>query len=177
MEIYFIPDMKLAYLVTNVGNGNKLLQDSMEFVPLSLSQINADGTIDSSAYQQGSRETLAPHEILMVGLGNYGRRPILFLRTRTDVLIYRVCQFNLCSPKFFIFMQFIYSAQVFRYSRGHLKIRFRKLNHNIILPPTCDTTRNEQSNRDAMEVDDDEQNTPQQTRTIRYFGKNDTRVI
>lgn len=33
-----------------------------------------------------------PSEIFMVGLGNYGRRPILFLRTKTDVLIYRVSE-------------------------------------------------------------------------------------
>lgn len=86
-----MPDMKLAYLVTNVGNGNKVLSDSMEFVPLSLSQMNADGTIDGSLpYQQGSKETTIPKEIFVVGLGNYGRRPILFLRTKTDVLVYRV---------------------------------------------------------------------------------------
>lgn len=86
-----MPDMKLAYLVTNVGNGNKVLSDSMEFVPLSLSQINAEGTLDGTLpFQQASNEATMPSEVFVVGLGNYGRRPILFLRTRTDVLIYRV---------------------------------------------------------------------------------------
>lgn len=82
-----MPDMKLAYIVTNVGNGNKFLSDSMEFVPLLLgqqSEINSDGT-----YQSCNNATM-PTEILMVGLGHHGRRPVLFIRTKTDVLIYSV---------------------------------------------------------------------------------------
>lgn len=88
MEIYFMPDMKLAYIVTNVGNGNKFLSDSMEFVPLHLGQNQTDSNSDGT-YQSCNNATM-PTEILMVGLGDHGRRPILFIRTKTDVLIYRV---------------------------------------------------------------------------------------
>lgn len=88
MEIYFMPDMKLAYLVTNVENGSMVLSDSMEFVPLPLSRMNADGTVDSSTpYHQRDRDATIPKEIIIVGLGNYGRRPMLFIRTNFDLLI------------------------------------------------------------------------------------------
>lgn len=88
MEIYFMPDMKLAYIVTNVGNGNKYLSDSMEFVPLALNQQNADINMDGT-YTAGHMST-TPTEIFMIGLGHNARRPILFLRTRSEVLIYQV---------------------------------------------------------------------------------------
>lgn len=57
-------------------------------------------------------------------------------------------------------------SQVFRYSRGHLKIRFRKLNHNIMLP------MNEPVHR--MEIDENGDINSEQMnriRTIRYFGE------
>lgn len=88
MEIYFMPDMKLAYIVNNVGEGNRYLSDSMEFVPLMLSQ-NGNATMDGSSYQTCNMSTM-PTEIFIVGLGCYGRRPLLFIRTKVDLLIYQV---------------------------------------------------------------------------------------
>lgn len=99
-----MPDMKLAYLVTNVGNGNRFLSDSMEFVSLIQNETN-----DSGNTYQSSNPTL-PLEIFMIGLGSFGRRPILFIRTRTDLMIYHVnfTSFDLIdshnSPKHFTFM-------------------------------------------------------------------------
>lgn len=81
-----MPDMKLAYIVTNVGNGNKFLSDSMEFVPLALSQQNGEN-LDGARCDL----TTMPTEVFIVGLGSYGRRPILFIRTKVDLLIYQVC--------------------------------------------------------------------------------------
>lgn len=83
-----MPDMKLAYIVNNVGEGNRYLSDSMEFVPLMLNQ-NGDADMDGSSYQPCSMATM-PTEIFIVGLGNHGRRPLLFIRTKVDLLIYRV---------------------------------------------------------------------------------------
>lgn len=91
MEIYFMPDMKLAYIVNNVGEGNRYLSDSMEFVPLILSQ-NGDTNMDGSSYQPCSIATM-PTEIFIVGLGSHGRRPLLFLRTKADLFIYQVRHF------------------------------------------------------------------------------------
>lgn len=83
-----MPDMKLAYIVTNVGEGNRYLSDSMEFVPLILSH-NGDANIDGSTYQPCSMSTM-PTEIFIAGLGNYNRRPLLFIRTKASLLIYQV---------------------------------------------------------------------------------------
>lgn len=141
MEIYFMPDMKLAYIVNNVGEGNRYLSDSMEFVPLMLSQ-NGDANMDGTSYQSCSLATM-PTEIFIVGLGSYGRRPLLFIRTKIDLLIY----------------------QVYRYSRGHLKIRFRKMRHGIMIPMS--------DNPAKMEIDEDGiiVGVTNRIRTIRYFGK------
>lgn len=83
-----MPDMKLAYIVNNVGEGNRYLSDSMEFVPLILSQ-NGCTDIDDKSYQPCNVATM-PTEIFIVGLGSYGRRPLLFIRTKIDLLIYQV---------------------------------------------------------------------------------------
>lgn len=103
-----MPDMKLVYLITNVGNGNKVLTDSIEFVQLG-QQNPADTGADVA--KNSAAPTTVPVEILMVGLGNHGTRPTLFIRTQTELHVYRA----------------------FRYARGkHLKIRFRKINHDMI---------------------------------------------
>lgn len=82
-----MPDMKLAYIVNNVGEGNRYLSDSMEFVPLMLTQ--GDVNLDGTSYQTCNMATM-PTEIFIIGLGNYGRRPLLFIRTKADLLIYQV---------------------------------------------------------------------------------------
>ncbi|XP_041783632.1 cleavage and polyadenylation specificity factor subunit 1 [Anopheles merus] len=113
LEIYSMPDLKLVYLVTNVGNGNKVLSDSMEFVPLpmgkSASQEDASSAFGASF---GVAASLLPKEILMVALGSYGSRPLLFIRLEHDLLIYRV----------------------FRYAKGHLKLRFKRLSTSVTCP-------------------------------------------
>lgn len=162
-----MPDMKLAYIVTNVGNGNKFLSDSMEFVPLLLAQqqteTNADGT-----YQSCNNATM-PTEILMVGVGHHGRRPLLFIRTRTDVLIYQVRSFWRQDNTISVFKNLCLFSKVFKYSRGHLKIRFRKLNHNIIIPINDNPLL---KRSDEMDVDGDSlQHNPQRIRSMRFFGK------
>lgn len=78
-----------------------------------------------------------PVEIFMVGLGNHGTRPTLFIRTESEMLIYRA----------------------FRYPRGkHLKIRFRKINHDIVIPR-------------VMPMEQDDEFVQDNFRRIRYFGK------
>lgn len=105
LEIYSMPDLKLMYLVNDLGNGATVLTDSMEFVPVPLNQQeNSKAGILLNCMPQHSNSPLAV-EISMIGLGNQGSRPLLFVRTRLELLIY----------------------QVFRYPKGHLKIRFRKL--------------------------------------------------
>lgn len=54
----------------------------------------------------------------MIGLGNNGSRPVLFVRLDKDLYIY----------------------EVFRFERGNLKLRFKKLRHNIIYSPNREGT-------------------------------------
>lgn len=65
----------------------------MEFVPMSF-QGTDDATHGDISTQNFSSNVNAGYvkEILMVGLGNRGSRPTLFIRTETDILIYRVSE-------------------------------------------------------------------------------------
>ncbi|XP_060653356.1 cleavage and polyadenylation specificity factor subunit 1 [Drosophila nasuta] len=110
LEIYSMPDMKLVYLVNDVGNGALVLTDAMEFVPISLTQENSKAGILHACMPQHANSPL-PLELSLVGLGQHGERPLLMVRTRLELLIY----------------------QVFRYAKGHLKIRFRKLEQMHLL--------------------------------------------
>ncbi|ALC41041.1 Cpsf160 [Drosophila busckii] len=104
LEIYSMPDMKLVYLVNDIGNGAMVLNDAMEFVPISLTQENSKAGILHACMPQHANSPL-PLEVSLVGMGQHGERPLLMVRTRLELLIY----------------------QVYRYAKGHLKIRFRKL--------------------------------------------------
>lgn len=111
LEIYSMPDLKLVYLITNIGNGSKVLSDSMEFVPLQVGQSVANAEVTSGSFTSpfGFNANLLPKEILMVALGHYGSRPMLLVRLENDLLVYRV----------------------YRYSKGHLKLRFKRMTTGI----------------------------------------------
>lgn len=47
LEIYSVPDLKLMYLVTDVGQGNKILVDAMEYVMLPQSKENEGDKFES----------------------------------------------------------------------------------------------------------------------------------
>lgn len=124
LEIYSMPDLKLVYLVNDVGNANTVLSDSMEFVPAPLNQQenSKSGILLNCMPQHVNSPAIL--EINMVAMGNQGNRPILLIRTKQELLIY----------------------QVFRYAKGHLKIRFRKLDSVNLLDHDVST----------MNIDDDE---------------------
>lgn len=67
----------------------------------------------------------------------------------------------------FEFIFYLKKKQVFKYSRGHLKIRFRKLSHDILLPLITTDTKKQQ----PMDVDGETstQTHNQIRRTLRYF--------
>ncbi|KAK9877151.1 hypothetical protein WA026_016894 [Henosepilachna vigintioctopunctata] len=79
-------------------------------------------------------------EILMVPLGSKGSRPLLFIRMERDIYIY----------------------EVFRFPRGNLKLRFRKIKHNIIYEGNTNTLQ-ESDNSDWFYV---HENIPK----MRYFN-------
>lgn len=126
LEIYSMPDMKLMYLVNDAGNGDLVLTDSMEFVPATLSQQDNKQGIIFNCMPQHTNSPLV-QEISMVGLGNNGSRPLLMIRTRLDLFIY----------------------QAYRYGKGHMKMRFRKIQTLNMLDEVSKT----------MDIDDDYDNT------------------
>lgn len=107
LEIYSVPEYRLSYIVRNLSLGHKVLIDSLESVPMFLSSMNI------SNLNNLSQRTYDIKEILMVALGNHGSRPLLLVRMEHELYIY----------------------QVFRFNRGNLKMRFKKLSHNIIYQP------------------------------------------
>lgn len=110
LEIYSIPEFKLCFIVRNLCFGYKVLVDSLESVS-NLASVPA--SLANDALIQKEYEV---KEILMVGLGNHGSRPLLLVRLENDLYIY----------------------EVFRFPRGNLKMRFRKVKHDIIYSPNVE---------------------------------------
>nr|CAH7722934.1 unnamed protein product [Callosobruchus chinensis] len=104
LEIYSIPDFKLSFYVTDLCFGHKVLVDSLESVTLNPTPPPSD------LHMQDNYQV---KELLMIGLGNNGSRPILLVRLQKDLYMY----------------------EVFRFPRGNLKLRFKKMKHNIIHQP------------------------------------------
>ena len=146
LEIYSVPDLKLMYLylVTDVGSGNKILADAMEYV--SLPHSNEEDGDGEKKDQNQTSSSLVPKELLMIGLGHNGSRPLLFIRMKNEVLIYRA----------------------FKYIQGNLKIRFRKMKHSIVYPSI------EQNIKSEAEIFSDETEefsiNPVNTQKLRYFN-------
>lgn len=107
MEIYSVPEFKLSFIVRNLCFGYKVLVDSLESVDVSETK-NANDSVIQREYEV--------KEILMVGLGLKGSRPVMLVRLENDVYIY----------------------EVFRFIRGNLKMRFRKMKHTIIYTPNVE---------------------------------------
>lgn len=111
-----MPDLKLMYLVNNVGNGSQFLSDSMEFVPVVPGGKKEPGAPDPMQPLLSYGVTLEgtmPREVLVCGLGHYGNRPLMFIRLDREILIYAA----------------------FRYGKGHLKVRFRRMENDLIYCP------------------------------------------
>lgn len=141
LEIYSMPDLKLLYLVNNVGVGNQVLTDSMEFVPLNVNnQENSKLGIVTNCMPQANCPLAI--EIAVFGLGYHGRRPILLIRTKNELSIY----------------------QAFRYVKGNLKLRFKKLN---VLNMFDNYNRSEPED---LDIYDPYQMQEQYVNKIRYFG-------
>lgn len=142
LEIYSMPELKLMYLINNVGVGNSVLTDSMEFVPLAATnQENSKLGIVTNCMPQTNCPLAI--EIAIYGLGYQGSRPILMIRTKTEVLIY----------------------QAYRYVKGNLKLRFKKLHCLIMQDPP------KQTDQEDVEMYDPFQMQEQYVNKIRYFSK------
>lgn len=142
LEIYNVPDLKLMYLVTDVGSGNKILADAMEYVSMPQSKKEPD---EGEKSEQKETSATIPKELLMIGLGHNGSRPLLFIRMKHEVLIYRV----------------------YKYVQGNLKIRFRKMRHTIVYSSIEQNIKTEPEHFDETE---EFAINPVHTQKLRFFN-------
>lgn len=134
LEIYSIPDFKLSFIVRNLCFGHQVLVDSLESVPQLVT--NTAVALNEISIQKEHEVK----EILMVALGNHGTRPLLLVRLDRDLHIY----------------------EVFRFPRGNLKVRFRKMKHNIMYSPNIEG-RIETENSEFFALQE-------RVTRMRYFG-------
>ncbi|XP_046972661.1 cleavage and polyadenylation specificity factor subunit 1 [Vanessa cardui] len=100
LEVYSLPEMRLAFLVRDVCAGDRVLADSLESVPI------MTDTADEEELNTGhSTNVDSLQEILVVGLGYKGSRVLLLLRLDDQLMIY----------------------QAYKYPRGNLKLRFSRV--------------------------------------------------
>ncbi|KAL4709697.1 hypothetical protein ACJJTC_007428 [Scirpophaga incertulas] len=102
LEIYSLPEMKLSFLVRDACAGHRVLADSLESVS-NVTALAEDEDMNPSAVNS---DVLKLRELLVVGLGHKGSRPLMLMRFDDDQLM-------------------VY--QVFKYSRGNLKMRFSRV--------------------------------------------------
>ncbi|KAG8441693.1 hypothetical protein GDO86_010758 [Hymenochirus boettgeri] len=103
MEIYQLPDWRLVFLVKNFPVGQRVLVDSSSGQP---------STTGEGRKEEVTRQGEMPlvKEVLLVGLGNRQSRPYLLVLVDYELLIYEAFSHD---------------------SQGNLKVRFRKVPHNI----------------------------------------------
>lgn len=82
MEIYTLPEFKLSYIVRGLGQGLRVLVDSLEATPTPVSQGDS-----------GLNADLLVRELLVVGLGHRGNQPLLLARTDDELLIYQIYRY------------------------------------------------------------------------------------
>ncbi|VVD01045.1 unnamed protein product [Leptidea sinapis] len=97
LEIYSLPEMKLSFLVKDVCAGHRILADSLE--SLEPSEVEEEIATGKSVHVEKLLE------MLCVGLGHKGSRPLMLLRLSDTLLIY----------------------QAYKYGRGNLKVRFSRI--------------------------------------------------
>ncbi|KAJ8302607.1 hypothetical protein KUTeg_019003 [Tegillarca granosa] len=112
LEIFTLPDLKLCYFVKNFPMGSKILVDSVQ-----QTEKLSTGSISGSFSDRSEKSADMPvlKEILMVGLGYRNARPYLMARVEDDFYIYEAYPY--------------YQSNI----DNHLKIRFKKFQHNLIM--------------------------------------------
>lgn len=125
LEVYSVPEYNLVYYVKNFPMMPKVLVDSVQGV---------DSTASTSTDQSLSLPVL--QELLVIGMGIKETRPILFARFNEQVVIFEAFRFH--------------ETQV----TDHLKVRFKKLNENVILRPVVVEGSSESKNNDLQALNE-----------------------
>merc|ERR1719427_218227 len=116
-ELYSIPDFSLRFVSLNFPHQVDVLVDNMS------TRVSTSNTEQSHRLDRLSPIT----EVLMVGLGMQGKRPVLLARTKDcELMMYEVYPY--------------YSRNL---AQEQLKIRFRKMSHGLILRERRSKTKKE----------------------------------
>ncbi|XP_029637941.1 cleavage and polyadenylation specificity factor subunit 1 [Octopus sinensis] len=115
LEIYTLPDFRMTYYVKNFPMGQKVLVDSVQMTELSVRPSMSNTSSSSDRQEKVIGDMPVIKELLLVGLGCRNSRPHLLARVDEDLLLYEAFPF--------------YQTQI----DNHLKIRFKKIQHNLIL--------------------------------------------
>lgn len=97
LEIFSVPNFNLVYLVDNFPSAPGVLADNVK-----LFNIDLDSTISKTK------------EILMCGLGRNNKKPLLFVRSESELAIYEAFRFT--------------DVDITK----HLKIRFKKISAHLL---------------------------------------------
>ncbi|KAH9502918.1 Cleavage and polyadenylation specificity factor subunit 1 [Bulinus truncatus] len=144
LEIFSIPEFKLAYTIKSFPLGQRTLVDSgPSFDPSKAAAM--------SEKQPSTGEMPVVKEIQLFGLGHNKSRPYLMARIDEDLLIYEVF------PR-------MPSAGDLPLPGDSLRIRFRKVQHNLILREKHFAKRKEDE-----EEPPDENTPPDHIQQLRYF--------
>lgn len=130
LEIYTLPDFRLSYAVRNFGQGLRVLSDSLGAVPTPVTGSSSAGTTTENTSQSGAATPgvdAVVREILVVALGHHGSRPLLLVRLDDELLLY----------------------EAYRYPRGYLKMRFRRMPHNVLVHERRARTKKKNVDGDA----------------------------
>ncbi|XP_060076994.1 cleavage and polyadenylation specificity factor subunit 1-like [Ylistrum balloti] len=113
LEIYSVPDFKMSYYVKNFPMGQKILVDSVQMTD----KVSTSGMGMPGGERQEKIVGDMPNikELLMVGLGYRNSRSFLFARVDDEFYIYEAFPFHQTPVE------------------SHLKLRFKKVQHNVIL--------------------------------------------
>lgn len=112
LEILSVPDFKISYYVKMFPIGQKVLVDIPQQTDTVPSRTGSGVTQDKTLQTD---DVSSVYEVLLVGLGHNSSRPYLLARVDDGLLIYEA------------FPYFQSKAD------NHLKIRFKKVQHNLIL--------------------------------------------
>ncbi|KAK6174392.1 hypothetical protein SNE40_017678 [Patella caerulea] len=120
LGMYSIPDFKACYFVKNFPGGHKVLVDSgqgVESVKTSTSSTSENQDVKVQKERENYLELPKVKELLVVGLGYNKSHPYLFARVEEELFIYEAFPFQPSQSE----------------KHNHLKIRFKKYQHDLIL--------------------------------------------
>ncbi|KAK3085849.1 hypothetical protein FSP39_009622 [Pinctada imbricata] len=115
LEIFSIPDFKVAYTVKNFPVGQKLLVDTIQLADKSSVGSTSSTTDKHDKIADKIADCPNLRELLMVGLGYRNSRPFILARVEDDLYIYEAFSYTQSGVD------------------GRLKLRFKKLQHGLIL--------------------------------------------